>query len=242
MAKIKQETIILNDYGSVKAFRRRRTSAKGKVKEWVTLEISAEPLIHMFDDSALGRGPAEAIRDALEKAIKNIGKTAVSATIARRNSARTALAGGNAPKSVLKRYTGGRIGTKPPKSGSVRLFNDSGRLAEGLSVRQNTKTSNLDFGPRLNVWTTNVPANRFTEGGGGHPPTQHLVKQLFDLVPMLKNPRRLMSDPAVKKAVVKSLDLLIIKAKNERDAKFKALRLAQMNAAKALIGAIRTLV
>ena len=131
----KQETIVLNDYDATTTSIRRRTSARGKVSERVTVDIKSEPLVHMFDDAALGAGPAQVIRNELEKAIKGITTFAHPNTIKRRNYAKAAMESGQAPKSVRKRYSGGRIGTKLPK-GSARLFNDSDRLSEGLFVRQ----------------------------------------------------------------------------------------------------------
>jgi hypothetical protein len=219
----KQETIILNDYGSGSGLSgaiRRRTSAKGKTTDRVSVNIKSEPLVHTFDDAALGAGPAAAIRDAFEAAIKGITAIASPSTIARRNHARQALANGTAPKSIVKRYSGGRTGTKPPKT-SVRLFNDSDRLSEGLFVRQN---------PREASWTTNVPANRFTGD------TQHLLGELFDLIGDKISPRALLDHPDVSKEIRASLEQILQKANNEGDIKRAQLRSAKIRAAKMLLG------
>lgn len=219
----KQETIIINDYGPNSTAIRRRTSAKGKVSQRTSINIKSEPLVHTFDDVALGSGPAEAIRDAFEAAIKGITDFAKPSTIARRNYARQALAAGTAGKTITKRYSGGKIGLKPPTT-SARLFNDSNRLSEGLFVRQN---------PREKSWTTNVPANRFTDE------TRHLVGQLFDLIGSKISPKALLANPRVNKEIKASLNLILVKAKNEQDAKRKALTQAKINAAKALLGFVR---
>lgn len=223
---IKQETIILNDYSpgsGLTSSIRRRTSAKGKTTDRVSVEIKSEPLVHVFDDVALGAGPAQAIRDAFEAAIKGITAIASPSTIARRNRAREALANGTADKATVKRYSGGRTGAKPPKK-SVRMFNDSDRLSEGLFVRQN---------PREGNWTTNVPANRFTGD------TAHLLKDLFDLIGDKISPQALLRHPGVNKEIRASLDLILQKAKDQTDIKRVQLRAAKLNAAKALLGFVR---
>ena len=220
------ETIVLNSISGGSASIRRRFSAKtGRAsKDRVTIEIESEPLVHMFDDTALGAGPAQAIRDKVEQAIKSITAQASASTIARRKRAYLDLSGGGADKATRQRYTGGRIGTKLP-TGSTTLFNDSGRLADGLFTRQNPSEGN---------WTTNVPANRFT------PDTQHLVGKLFDLIGNQISSSALLSDIGVRRALRDSLDQLLVKAKNETDIKRQQLQLAQMNVAKKLLaGAIR---
>ncbi len=120
MPVIKQETIVLNDYRDSSISRRIRTSRSAKTgkvtkKNRVTFEIQSEPLIHTFDDEALGRGPAEAIRDIIEKQIKAITQFASPNTIARRNRAKRDMGSGGGSPAMLKRYGGGRIGLKPPK-------------------------------------------------------------------------------------------------------------------------------
>ncbi len=215
---VKQETIILHDFEGAKALIRRRTTSRG-TRDRVSIEIEAEPIVHVFDDTALGSGPSQAIRDELEKAIKAITAIAKPSTIIKRNWSRREMESGSPAKSTKKRYSGGRIGTKIPKT-SVRLFNDSDRLSEGLFVRQN---------PREGSFTTNVPANRFTDD------TQHLVKRLFDLVPILRSPAKLLASKSVRDEIDNSINLLISKARTIGDAKRKALQQQQLNVAKAVI-------
>lgn len=92
------------------------------VGEHSSVSSVAEPITHTFDEQKLGEGPARAIARAVADGIKGIAETAAPATIARRKAARAGLAKGD-PLAVE------RYGGKPP-TGSVRLFNDSGRLLE----------------------------------------------------------------------------------------------------------------
>lgn len=240
---VTQQTLVLNDFGEVKSQIRRRTSKTGKTTDRVTIDISSEPVVHMFDDRSLGADVANAIRDKLERDIKNITATASASTLRWRQYAKRAFAEGSTAKSVAKRYSGGRIGPKEPAQ-TVRLFNDSGRLAEGLFVRQNTRAANsLLYGlGQPGYWTVNVPANRFTDGSkAGLDNTQHLVSRLAQFVPALKNPRELLSDPKVVKEIQNSIQGLLVKAKREGDVKRARLRLQRWNAAKAAFGLVRGL-
>lgn len=232
----KQETIILNDFGSVMSKLRRRTTSRG-TKSRVTLEIKSEPLVHVFDDVALGSGPANAIRDVLERSIKAIGQMSALETRKRRARAQIDFRtnpGGS--KWLKKRYSGGRIGPKEPNQ-TFRLFNDSGRLAEGLFVRQN---------PREATFTVNVPANRFTDA------TRHLIPQLISLATSFGSPEKILADKAVQKEIRDSIGLILKKARSSRDAKrvlqaqrelnrAKTLRSAQIRVAKALLTLGKTL-
>lgn len=95
-----KNTVILNDYNG----------RKGKIgKGRVSVEVTAEPLIHNFDEKKLGKGPAEAIRDAVEKAIKTISEQAASSTLAKRRAQGIS---------------------------SSKLFNATGRLARFLRVAE----------------------------------------------------------------------------------------------------------
>ena len=204
---------------------RKRTTKKGKVSTRTTIEIESEPLVHVFDDTALGAGPAQAIKEALERGIKAINQTARPSTLAFRRRARKALtAGASWAKNRYKPLRGDATNRLPGHSD--RLFNDSNTLAEGLFVRQNTAEKNF---------TVNVPSSRFTSH------TEHLAERLVQLVPALSSPRSMLNDREVTKAIEESLDLLIAKARNIADAKRAQMRLQQLNAAKAVLNLFRTL-
>ena len=222
----KQETVILNDYSGSSISRRKRTNLKGKTTNRVSFEIKSEPIVHTFDDEALGMGPAVALKEILSEQIKGIMQVASRETLRRRKSAK--LNFGHPSKSDKKRYTGGRIGAKKPDQ-TVRLFNDSGRLADGLSVRKNRQAA----GER--DWVVNVPINRFTDD------TADLAKQLASLVPAIGQPQTLRGNPKLAAAVNESIGLLIAKAKDASDAKRLQLKQARLNAARAAFGLAKTL-
>lgn len=200
MSSITQDVIALNDYTQ----ERRRTTSKG-TKSRYTITVDAQPILHDFSETSLGAGPAQAIQAAIIRQIKAISEVAKPATIARRSRAKRLLesgviednkASGNtwtAKKwiaegfkgkigeghATIARYSGGRTGAKFP-TGSVRLFNDSGRLAEGILVQQNTVEKN---------WTINVTANRLDPSTfGSQSAFLAMVARLRALVPVLANP------------------------------------------------------
>lgn len=223
---VTQETIVLHDFdsaasGGSRVSVRRRTTSRG-TKDRYTIDIKAEPIVHVFDDTALGAEPAEAIREVIEKAVKDIGEFASGATQEFRRRAELAFQSG-APWAQ-KRYAGGRIGAKPPNQ-TKRLFNDSNRLSEGLFVRQN---------PAERSFAINAPANRLKE--------PQLIERLLDLVPILKQPARIAADENVRRAVLEAKRDMIQRATGIADAKRRQLRMAQLNAAKALLGLGRSFV
>jgi hypothetical protein len=198
---ITQEVYVLNEGLS----ERRRTTSSG-TKSRFTLDVKTEPLIFNLSEISLGRGPAEALKKAISDGIKSIAAVALPSTLLKRKYAKAGVQRG-APWAV-KRYSGGRTGAKAPAQ-SDRLFNDSGRFAEGLHVMQNTKEG---------AWTVNVPANRLD-------PTTfksqsdfiRMVERLRELVPVLRDP---LSAPGVRAAMAASIDQMITKA-NDQNWKMK---------------------
>lgn len=74
----------------------------------VSITVESEPVVHTFDERALGEGPAKAISDAIAAGIRAITETAAASTVAKRKR------------------------TNP--GASDRLFNDSGTLAAGIAA------------------------------------------------------------------------------------------------------------
>ena len=146
-----------------------------------------------LDELVLGAKPAEAIRAHLERAIKSISEFASDATQAMRKKAAGAFASG--ATWALKRYSGGRTGAKPPNQ-TARLFNDSGRLAEGWFVRENKE----DRG-----WTVNVPANRLDPSTFTGEGFQRMLDKLRSLVPVLQDVRELNRDDVFNRTVSESV-------------------------------------
>lgn len=193
MSSVTQDVVILNDFGGSRFERRTRTTGAG-TKDRYTVTIKAEPVLHDFSELRLGQGPAIAIRDLVRRQIKSIGAFAAPATIEKREAAVRALARG--AQWAKRRYAGGRTGEKQPNT-SWRLFNDSGRLADGLEVREN-KTEKS--------WTINVPANRLNPSPGGHASFrlgdfEQMVVRLAELVPALRGGAELLQDETVRKAI-----------------------------------------
>ena len=136
------EVVILNaptldSDGNLDTFFTRRTgttSAGNARKPRYTVEVRSQPLLIDLDEYMLGAKPAEAIRGIVADQIRHISEVASAATLAQRAKAATQFSAGL--PSALKRYSGGRIGPMAPNQ-SDKLFNDSGRMAEGVFVRQN---------------------------------------------------------------------------------------------------------
>jgi hypothetical protein len=215
------------------AFARRGAQSRGK--ERTTIEIVSEPLLMDLDELALGAGPADAVRDRLSKDTKAItgdaqsgGSTAAPSTLARRKAA----ADNPAAPANRKRYSGGRTGFKAPNQ-TVRLFNDSGRLADGWFVRENKEDR---------AWTVNAPANRLDPTTFG-PGFDAMLERFRALMPVLKDSRALLSDSGFSAAVSKALSDLVTKGELAKDAasvaRLRALAAARKRAALAALKALR---
>jgi hypothetical protein len=132
-----------------------------------SISIKSEPLVHTFDDAELGRGPAEAIRAKVEREIRGITEQV-------------------APSTQAKRRAKGILGTK--------LFNATGRLASGLTVRQDGQT-----------FSTVAPQGRLTGEAPG------LVEKLLELVAI--RPADLLKDKGVREAIAAGPGVIIRKGR-----------------------------
>lgn len=155
-----------------------------------SVEVKAEPLEHDFDEVELGRGPAQAIREAISTGIKAIRQRASAATIRKREQARAALARGEA--WAVKRYAGRQPGQ------SDRLFNDSGALADLRVIEQRGEFSIV------------TPPNRDTTAPRGFDGGAFaaMLRRLVELVPAIADPT---GDPKVKEAIEKSAERVVRK-------------------------------
>ena len=188
MSVTQTQHLIIHDFEGITATERRRTTSKG-TKSRVTIEFRSEPLVANLDPVAIGKPVAEAMSAAIRQGIRDIGELAKPSTIRRRESAGRALARGES--WATRRYAGGRTGSKPPNQTS-RLFNDSGRLADGIFTRANAEGE----------YTINVPANRFDPltFTGGMAAVTVMIQRLRSLVPVLQSAEKLFQVPAVAKA------------------------------------------
>lgn len=195
-----QDVVVLNDLGASSLSRRARTSAGGKTSVRYSIELQADPILHDYSLTALGQGPAVAIRDLLAKRIKAIGEKASPSTELTRKAAAKALAAG--ASWAARRYAGGRTGRKEPGQ-TDRLFNDSGRLAEGLEVRENRGDGN---------YTINVPANRLdpTTFAGGESALVAMWQRLVALVPEFRGGREIVKHEEIRQAIAEAVTESIV--------------------------------
>lgn len=222
---VSQDVVILNDFGGSTFDRRTRTTSRG-TKDRYTITIKAEPILHNFNGLRLGEGPAHAIRDLIRRQIKNIGTFAKPATIAKREAAVRALSRG--AQWAKRRYAGGRTGEKAPNT-SGRLFNDSGRLADGLEVRENTTEQS---------WTINVPVNRLNPEPDGHrtftaTAFERMLQELVRHVPALRGGEEILKDETVRQAIASAtadaITVMKANAINRRSAAWRSLATSVWN-------------
>lgn len=145
-----------------------------------SVTVKAEPIEHTFDEDALGKGPAQAIAQAIRDGIKAITQQASAATIVKRREAAKALARGAA--WAVERYRG-----RPP-TGSTALFNDSGRLADIVVSLVSGEWMIATQPDRLNP-------QKLDEGATG---VQRMIERLRELVPALRDP---LADGRVRRAI-----------------------------------------
>ncbi len=245
------EIIVLNQPGNLT--RRERTS--GRIQ--YTTEVKSEPLVHVFDPKTMGKVVAEAIAETLRQKILGITAVASAATLSWRRSAVKALTNHVETKELRKtshakaeiaagrghllgnkgawanaRYNGGRTGPMPPNQ-SDRMFNDSGRMAKSIQAVA-----------RDDSWTIVMAKNRLDPetANGGEGGVQRIYRKLVELVPAFANTALLFEEEAVKKAVVTSLEGMIVKARETRDQLSEARARAAIGLARQALGVLRTLV
>lgn len=149
-----------------------RRSSTGRVRR--TVRIDAEAMALDMDPKRLGRPVARGIADHLRQAVRNIQSTASPATLLSRKRAAEAFAAGKS--WAMKRYAGGRIGAMAPNQ-SDRLFNDSGRFAQGITANASSD----------GAWRVNVAANRLDDRTAGSGGAQRIFERLVALVPEFQN-------------------------------------------------------
>jgi hypothetical protein len=211
---------VINSYadGDVNLTARRGTLASGKQrKARYAIDIKSEPLLFDLNEMNLGGRLAEVWAQRIRDNILGIAVRASDATIAMRTKAAAAFGSGQA--WATKRYAGGRIGPMAPNQ-SDKLFNDSGRLAAGVTVRSNLTDAS---------YTVNLPANRFNREtfGVGY---DAMVAKFVSLVPML-DPKKALGDPQIEAAIKESVAQMVTKATDASEAAIQR-SLAKLRAAK----------
>lgn len=202
-----QEVIVLNDFGSMRVEERQRTTSEGTTSRY-TMTITAEPILHDFAQAKVSAIVPKAIAELIKTQIRGITAKASEATIQKRAYAARAFALGKT--WAVKRYSGGRTGPTPPETASYdRLFNDSGRLADGITVMQNTKEEGF---------TINVTANRLNPDMFGAGKFTGMVTRLRELVPALRGGIEVLQDQAVNDAVKQAQAEFIVNAARDQRA------------------------
>lgn len=128
----------------------------------------SEPITHTFDEAALGEGPARAIARVITEQLRGLAQLAKRQTIERRARAKAAI--GKAVRTTVERY-----GDMAP-TGSQRLFNDSGRLAELL-----VKLAG-------DAWQVVTSSSRLEASTFGAAELEAMMVRLRQMIPALRAP------------------------------------------------------
>ncbi len=188
-------TLVLNDFGELtKRQSKKKDGSLGAVRYSAT--ISAAPIVTRFDAKMLGKGPADAIAKHLRERVSGIRTEASAATLKMRELAAKHLAGGG--EAWARNYAPTKKSKTPPNQ-TRYLFNDSGRLANGITVGAS----------KGNNWIINVPANRFNaELLGGEDVLKRIYGQLLELVPEFGDARKLRDVLSVRRAIKEATPLI----------------------------------
>ena len=201
--------------------KQRLLKRSGKTKTKFSIQISSTPLVHDFDAMRLGKPVADAIRDALGEQIKtnSLNYSVSPETVARRERYLRHPSGATYEKLFLGPRTKAgalRKGSKDSRPDPANLHRwgyFSGRLADGLAVRQST--TNKKF-------YVNVPKNRFD--GTTFPSLDRFLRNLAQRIPALRDPSALIRTPAVRAAIDTSVRAMISKADSRAASKLRSLR------------------
>lgn len=206
-----QEVSVLNDLGAAKLERRERTTSTGTSVRY-TLTMEAEPILH--DWATLQRAPhvAAAVVELLKVKVRGIRERASPDTLLRRQRYAAELQAGK--PAARARYSGGRLGPRPPNARGDALFNDSGRFAESIVLGKNE-----------DGFTVNVAANRLDQRtfGGGEAAVIALVRRLQQLVPEFRGGREVLKHPEVQQAIAEdATDAIFVAGQRASATAYKA--------------------
>jgi hypothetical protein len=218
---------VINAWGNDDTFLTKRTRANSTTR--YTIEVKSQPILHAFDDTLLGAGPANAVKDLIYSQIKHITEPASRATQKRRQSDYLAFNRGD--EEALRKYSGGKIGPMAPNPDSKTMFNNSGRLAESIAVMQNRTDA---------TYTINVAKNRLDpQDFRTTAAFTDMVGNLIRLVPAL-DPNKVTDYSHVENAIRESIRELITVANTTADVtRAKKLKELAITRKRALIAAGR---
>lgn len=182
-----------------------RTSKSGK--QTFSVSVTAEPIIINTGPAAFIAPVAQAVAHHLKERMRGISETASKATLKARKAAEMAMQAGK--PWATKRYAGGRIGAMPPNK-SDRLFNDSGRFADGLVAAYVGKDG---------TFRINVPANRLDPSttSDGQAGVARIWQRLVQLIPEFADAGKLMENDVIRATAKRSMSNMIKKAKATQD-------------------------
>jgi hypothetical protein len=191
-----QETTVLLAEQTWSIEERKRTSPSGTTGIRWTMSIKTTPVVAELNALELGRGPAQALLSIAQTQMRAIGQMAATATQRAREKAARAWKNVGGGSRLTARYSGGRTGAMPPNEANPkgRLFNDSGRLADTLFIRENVVEG---------AWTVNVAANRLDPSTFTAAAFEAMVRKLVALVPALAG-QGLMDDPLFLRALAET--------------------------------------
>ena len=206
----KKETVII--YGGFKETIRTLKSGAKRSKIRSDINIENEPIVAAFDDLAMIRPIAEQVTRHFREALKRQTGTAPPATQEYRRRVTTAYQKGKA--WAKRRYEGGRskLDTQPDLRRVAFPMYFSGRLADGLVVNPNKTTKS---------WTMNWPANRINRQYSN---VERVIGALKRALPEIDNPALLERNTLLRRAIKKTHQAWLQKAKDDLDARRKAFK------------------
>ena len=195
-------TITLNDFGE---FTKRQSTKKDGTPGAVryTSTIYASPVVTRFDAKMLGKGPAQAIAKHLRERVGGISSLASAGTQKIRAQEAKTISGvhGNGQEGPVRQsaYLRKRYDKALPNQ-TQRMFNDSGRLANGIAVNS----------AKGNAWIVNVPANRLNPDmlRGGEQALREIYARLVQFIPEFGNGSKLREVLDVRRAIKEATPLI----------------------------------
>jgi hypothetical protein len=154
----------------------------------ITTTVTSQPITVMLDEGAVAKRAAEVLARTIREQTERITQMVKPATAAARRTIEKAFARGEA--YAVKRFTGGRTGVTPPRSGENRKFNHSGRLARSIVANYSKKSKE---------WFINYAANRWRpEDFKSMAAMQEAFAKWVALVPVLQDAS---SDLGIQRAI-----------------------------------------
>lgn len=198
------------------------TATKTTSRQHTSVTVTSEPITFILDPGVMARRVAEVfarrIREQTEQIVEPVERSTAKA---RRKMERAFY---RAKPYAWTRYDGGRTGVTPPRTGEIRKYNHSGRLARSIVAA---------YVHSQKHWKINFAANRWNPT---HWSSLGAMQRAFQgwvaRVPVLQNPS---ADVPIVKAFKDTWKDVVSKAQMGADHKFA------MHKGKARLDALRLL-